>query len=356
MPYASEAQRRKFHYLLSIGKISPEVVKEFDEASKGLSLPERIHPKKEPTKAPSEGDGVYTVKSAEADTLDNVLHRLKGLSPGPERSDALVRSMRTNAKVPIKDVDNPTVDRHLAFYNSGAREVHMGPHANKMPGILAHELGHADAHHNGNFLDRAVNTNAGRIAGAGVGVMGGLAAGMLPKWWHKVLAGTATAAIGAGTVMHGEREASRRSHAIMADAGATPEELAQNRDLQRYANGTYVKTLWPFAAAPVVGAGIHALMKHAGHAADRMDERTGFHPSNVQKIQKLVDLMGLAPATYHLPLRDEGGGVGGYAVFKGVKNRKNPVLATVLAKDMRPPGEDIEHMFKTPPKLKFKTS
>lgn len=46
MPYKSDAQRRKFHALLEEGKISPKTVKEFDQASKGKKLPERVKPKK----------------------------------------------------------------------------------------------------------------------------------------------------------------------------------------------------------------------------------------------------------------------------------------------------------------------
>lgn len=44
MPYKSDAQRRAFHAKLRRGEISPAVVKEFDEASKGMDLPERVHP------------------------------------------------------------------------------------------------------------------------------------------------------------------------------------------------------------------------------------------------------------------------------------------------------------------------
>lgn len=46
MPYRSEAQRRAFHALLNRGEISASTVKEFDEASKGKDLPERISPPK----------------------------------------------------------------------------------------------------------------------------------------------------------------------------------------------------------------------------------------------------------------------------------------------------------------------
>ena len=41
MPYVSNAQRRLFHAKEERGEISPEVVNEFDQASKGMKLPER---------------------------------------------------------------------------------------------------------------------------------------------------------------------------------------------------------------------------------------------------------------------------------------------------------------------------
>lgn len=42
MPYKSHAQRRLFHWLESQGKISPRKVHEYDVASKGKKLPERV--------------------------------------------------------------------------------------------------------------------------------------------------------------------------------------------------------------------------------------------------------------------------------------------------------------------------
>lgn len=42
MPYKSEAQRAKFHAMLARGEISQAVVDEFDAASKGMKVPERI--------------------------------------------------------------------------------------------------------------------------------------------------------------------------------------------------------------------------------------------------------------------------------------------------------------------------
>jgi hypothetical protein len=46
MPYKSKAQAAKFHILEKEGKISPKVVKEFDKASKGKKLPNKVKPKK----------------------------------------------------------------------------------------------------------------------------------------------------------------------------------------------------------------------------------------------------------------------------------------------------------------------
>lgn len=42
MPYASRAQQRKFHALLREWKIDASIVKEFDDASKGMELPQRV--------------------------------------------------------------------------------------------------------------------------------------------------------------------------------------------------------------------------------------------------------------------------------------------------------------------------
>ncbi len=42
MPYKSNAQRKLFHAKEARGEISPKVVKEFDQASKGKHLPEHV--------------------------------------------------------------------------------------------------------------------------------------------------------------------------------------------------------------------------------------------------------------------------------------------------------------------------
>ena len=41
-PYKSNSQRRKFHALLEQGKIKKSTVDEFDKASKGMKLPDKV--------------------------------------------------------------------------------------------------------------------------------------------------------------------------------------------------------------------------------------------------------------------------------------------------------------------------
>lgn len=87
-------------------------------------------------------------------------------------------------------------------------------------------------------------------------------------------------------------------------------------------------------------------MKTAAHAHDRMVERTPLEAAHVDRLQASVDALGLDPGTYHVPLRGDGGVLHGYAQFKGVPNRKGPVLATVLSADMRPAGSDLTEMLR----------
>lgn len=82
--------------------------------------------------------------------------------------------------------------------------------------------------------------------------------------------------------------------------------------------------------------------KVAGHPHDRIEERTPLHKGNIEPLQRAVDFLGLSPGSYHLPLRGKDGQVLGYAQFKGVPNRKGPVLATVLAPHMTPGGVNLE--------------
>lgn len=50
MPYKSDRQRRKFHAMEARGEISHATVAEYDEASKGKKLPERVRPKRKERK------------------------------------------------------------------------------------------------------------------------------------------------------------------------------------------------------------------------------------------------------------------------------------------------------------------
>lgn len=86
--------------------------------------------------------------------------------------------------------------------------------------------------------------------------------------------------------------------------------------------------------------------KLGAHAHERMKERTAFHPSHVDMIQRAVDTLELPKERYHLPLRHQDGSIAGYAQFKGVENRKTPVLATILGPAMTPSGPNIEGLIK----------
>jgi hypothetical protein len=44
--YKSEAQRRKFQELHAQGKITTEVLNQFNQRSQGKQLPDRLHPSK----------------------------------------------------------------------------------------------------------------------------------------------------------------------------------------------------------------------------------------------------------------------------------------------------------------------
>ena len=46
MPFRSQAQRRKFAQLLVAGKISNETFEEWNRATGGKKLPERVRPKR----------------------------------------------------------------------------------------------------------------------------------------------------------------------------------------------------------------------------------------------------------------------------------------------------------------------
>jgi hypothetical protein len=49
VPYKSKAQMMKFHAMEQRGEISRKTVREFDEASRGKKLPQRVKKKKKKT-------------------------------------------------------------------------------------------------------------------------------------------------------------------------------------------------------------------------------------------------------------------------------------------------------------------
>lgn len=102
---------------------------------------------------------------------------------------------------------------------------------------------------------------------------------------------------------------------------------------------------WRTADLPADSGPPYAV-KGAAHAHDRIEERTSLSKDNIHPLQSAVDFLGLAPGAYHLPLRGKDGTILGYAQFKGVPNRKGPVLATVLGPHMTPGGTDLESWVK----------
>lgn len=87
-------------------------------------------------------------------------------------------------------------------------------------------------------------------------------------------------------------------------------------------------------------------VKTSAHAHDRMEERTPFHKSYVNHLQRAVDTLDLKEQSYHLPLRHQSGAIAGYAQFKKVPNRERPVLATILGPQMKPGGTNLEPLMK----------
>lgn len=102
---------------------------------------------------------------------------------------------------------------------------------------------------------------------------------------------------------------------------------------------------WNPPAAEKASEPFHGV-KTAWHAHDRMEERTPFHRSHVDHLQRSIDTLQLSPGVYHLPLRNKDGSIAGFAQFKPVPNRKYPVLATILGPEMTPGGVNLDLMLK----------
>jgi hypothetical protein len=82
------------------------------------------------------------------------------------------------------------------------------------------------------------------------------------------------------------------------------------------------------------------LIKLAGHAEDRMIERTQYHPDMLIPIRQGLQGKQLPRGSHHVRLPD-----GGFVVVKDVGKRDKPrhVVATVYSEDMSPPGYDITY-------------
>jgi hypothetical protein len=70
MPFKSKAQRRKFAQLLVEGKITPETYEEWNRATGGAKLPERVHlktssePKRKPKRKPKKATSAKAKRRA----------------------------------------------------------------------------------------------------------------------------------------------------------------------------------------------------------------------------------------------------------------------------------------------------
>lgn len=82
------------------------------------------------------------------------------------------------------------------------------------------------------------------------------------------------------------------------------------------------------------------LIKIADHADDRLRERTSLPGQVLDVLRKRAKGVEMPRGTHHVVLPD-----GSFAVMKEVgRNQPKHVVATVLGRDMSPPGEDITHL------------
>lgn len=85
--------------------------------------------------------------------------------------------------------------------------------------------------------------------------------------------------------------------------------------------------------------------KVAAHADDRMRERTQLSPEVLTRLRRALRKTYLSPGLHHHRFSD-----GSTAVLKPIGTPRTPaglrrhVVATVLARTMRPPGTDVTHV------------
>ncbi|MFZ4580727.1 MAG: hypothetical protein ACOYOB_20270 [Myxococcota bacterium] len=80
------------------------------------------------------------------------------------------------------------------------------------------------------------------------------------------------------------------------------------------------------------------LVKIAAHADDRLRERTKLRPAVLQALRRRVAASQLPRGAQHVDMQD------GYAVLKDLGDRH--VVATVLSRNMRPPGNEVSGLMK----------
>ncbi len=141
---------------------------------------------------------------------------------------------------------------------------------------------------------------------------------------------------------HHVRDGQQSQHQDARD----PWQRKQGHD-QPGSQGNYISRNWQPGFDMITAAYLYGV-KTASHAHDRMEERTPFDRSKVDKLQKAVDMAKLKPGVYYIPLRSANGEIRGYAQFKGVQGRNTPVLATVLSAFMTPSGVSIETKLQLP--------
>lgn len=86
-------------------------------------------------------------------------------------------------------------------------------------------------------------------------------------------------------------------------------------------------------------------VKMAGHAEQRLEQRTDVSPATLRRLQKRLAATDW-PAQVHkgyVPLFSKGV-LNGYAAIKTVGPDHTPVIATVLAPHMTPQGQNVEHI------------
>lgn len=132
MPYKSQAQRRLFHHLAKQGKLSPEVVEEYDRESKGKKIPEYVERKAfggevmEPTtyrarggevERKSRGESQYSANSVDEflTKLNSAMARIKRIDSDLPYNPAPWHERTDEERKPARMTADPSVPKRRAF-------------------------------------------------------------------------------------------------------------------------------------------------------------------------------------------------------------------------------------------------